>query len=204
MSQFQGIELPPEVIRAAAGGDPGAHDAIYRACGRAVYTLVRRLIPPAAADDLFQEVFVEILRSAGSYTGDGPFPAWVRSIAINKCLAYLRSPWHRRTLWLDDGDEDSAAVVLIDAASHPDVQAAASADLERALTLLPALSRSVVWLHDVEGYTHHEIAHLLGRTPSFSKSQLARAHVRLRQLLDPRLPVSNVESLSCTPVSTSC
>jgi len=203
MSQFQTIEIPSEVIRAAAGGDMAAHDAIYRACGRAVYTLIRRLIPQAAADDLFQEVFVEILRSARSYSGEGSFAGWVRSIAVNKCLTFLRSPWQRRALWLDAQEEKSPALVLIDAASHPDVQAVASTDLERAFARLPALTRSVVWLHDVEGYTHHEIAHLLGRTPSFSKSQLSRAHRRLRELLDPQVPASNVESLSCTPVSTS-
>jgi RNA polymerase sigma-70 factor (ECF subfamily) len=75
----------------------------------------------------------------------------------------------------------------------------AAADLERALASLPALSRTVVWLHDVEGYTHAEIGRLLGYTTSFSKSQLARAHLRLRELLDPP-----DESLPCMPVSTNC
>ncbi len=181
-----------------------AHDAIYRACGRAVYTLIRRLIPPAAADDLFQEVFVQILRSIGSYAGEGSFAGWVRAITVNKCLTHLRSPWQRRALWLDAQEEQPAALALIDAAPRPDVQATINADLERALAALPALTRSVVWLHDVEGYTHHEIASLLGRTPSFSKSQLSRAHQRLRELLDPQVSASKVESLSCTPVSTSC
>jgi len=210
MSQFQGIQVSPEVIRAAAGGDAAAHEAIYRACGRPVYTLIRRLIPQAAAaDDLLQEVFVEILRSTGSYSGAGSFAGWVRSIAVSKCLMHLRSPWNRSLLWLDAQDEESPAVVLIDTTPHPDIQATARVDLERALTTLPPLTRSVVWLHDVEGYTHQEIAHLLGRTASFSKSQLARAHTRLRELLDPRLsdspgPVSHGESLPCTPVSASC
>ena len=57
-------------------------------------------------------------------------------------------------------------------------------DLERAFEQLTETSRAVVWLHDVEGYTHEEIAELMGRTVSFSKSQLARAHIRLRQMLD--------------------
>jgi RNA polymerase sigma-70 factor (ECF subfamily) len=64
---------------------------------------------------------------------------------------------------------------------------------------LPPLTRTVVWLHDVEGYTHAEIARLTGRTVSFSKSQLARAHQRLRELLDPKS-----ESLPCTHLSTIC
>ena len=56
-------------------------------------------------------------------------------------------------------------------------------DLEAALERLPEVSRAVVWLHDVEGYTHDEIAGMMGKTPSFSKSQLARAHARLRRWL---------------------
>ena len=56
-------------------------------------------------------------------------------------------------------------------------------DLEAALERLPETSRAVVWLHDVEGYTHEEIAGMMGKTVSFSKSQLARAHARLRRWL---------------------
>jgi RNA polymerase sigma-70 factor (ECF subfamily) len=56
-------------------------------------------------------------------------------------------------------------------------------DLAQALAKLPPVARSVVWLHDVEGYTHGEIGDLMGKTTSFSKSQLSRAHFRLRNLL---------------------
>ncbi|HEY4366763.1 MAG TPA: RNA polymerase sigma factor [Steroidobacteraceae bacterium] len=197
MSQFQSIEVVPEVIRAAAEGLDAAQEIIYRACERTVHTLIRRLIPNAAvAEDLFQEVCIEILRSTAAFSGEGSFGGWVRAIAVNKCLGYLRSPWHRSLLWLD-ADEDMS-LAIVDAAQRPDVQVAARCDLERALDRLAPLTRSVVWLHDVEGYTHQEIGRLLGRTPSFSKSQLARAHTRLRELLDP-----SDESLPCTPISTS-
>jgi len=59
----------------------------------------------------------------------------------------------------------------------------ANIDLERAFEQLTDTSRAVVWLHDVEGYTHEEIGELMGKSVSFSKSQLARAHVRLRGML---------------------
>jgi RNA polymerase sigma factor (sigma-70 family) len=202
MSHFQGIEVAEEVVRAAQAGEPRAHEAIYLACRRPIYTLIRRLVVRSAiADELFQETFVEVLRNIGAYTGEGAFGGWVRSIAVSKCLMYLRSPWHRSLLYLDGDDEEesTAPVVLMDGASHPDVQASASVDVERALAALPALTRTVVWLHDVEGFTHAEIGRLLGRTASFSKSQLARAHVRLRQLLD-----QPAESSSCTHVSSTC
>ncbi|PZN32492.1 MAG: RNA polymerase subunit sigma-24 [Proteobacteria bacterium] len=198
MSQTESHDIPPEVIRAASAGDPAAHAAIYRAYSRPVYTLIRRLVVrPAVADELFQDVFVQVLRSIGDYSGAGSFGGWVRRIAVRKCLMYLRSPWHRAVLWLDAPERD-AEPALPDPGPRVDAQAAAQADLERALAALPALSRTIVWLHDVEGYTHEEIARLFGRTVSFSKSQLARAHARLRELLDPQ-----VESWPCTSLSIS-
>lgn len=200
MPNFQGIEVSAEVVRAARTGDVRAHEAIYLACRRPIYTLIRRLVSRAAiADELFQDTFVEVLRNIGAYSGEGSFGGWVRSIAVSKCLMYLRSPWHRSLLYLDNDENETAPVVLLDTASYPDAQAAARADVERALAALPALSRSVVWLHDVEGYTHAEIARLLGRTASFSKSQLARAHTRLRELLD-----QPAGSSPCTHVSSTC
>lgn len=201
MSPFHGIDPDPEIIRAAAAGDRRAHEAIYRNYQRAVYTLVRRLIArPAVADELFQEVFVEILRSIGGYSGQGSFSGWVRTIAVNKCLMHLRSPWNRSLLWLDAEEPESPMVqALADPGPRADAQAAAQADLERAFAKLAPLTRTVVWLHDVEGFTHAEIARALGKTTAFSKSQLARAHHRLRELLEPR-----AETLSCMPASTNC
>jgi RNA polymerase sigma factor (sigma-70 family) len=201
MSQFHGIDLPPETIRAAAAGVRDAHETIYRQYQRPVYTLIRRLIHrPAVADDLFQEVFVEILRSVSGFSGEGSFSGWVRTITVNKCLMHLRSPWHRSLFWLDAEEPDSpGSISLVDAAPRTDTQVAAQTDLERAFAHLSPVTRTVVWLHDVEGYTHGEIARALGRTTGFSKSQLARAHRRLRELLEPQS-----ETLPCMPASTSC
>jgi len=208
MSHFQGIQVSPDTIRAAVAGDVVAHETIYRACSRPIHAVIRRLIPNAAiADDVFQDVCVEVLRHIASYSGEGAFGGWVRTIAVNKCLMHLRSPWHRGMLWLDAGSERNedgpGRFDPVDPAPLPDCQMA-TADLERALATLPALTRSVVWLHDVEGYKHHEIARLMGRSIGFSKSQLARAHVRLRKLLDSNPPEPAGGSLPCTPVSTSC
>jgi RNA polymerase sigma-70 factor (ECF subfamily) len=204
MSQFMGIQVSPETIRAAVRGENAAHEAIYRECSRAVYSLIRRLITNhATADDLLQDVFVEILRSIGTYTGEGAFGGWVRTIAVNKCLMHLRSPWHRNFFGLDADEDESAAFVPVDPGPRPDAQLAI-ADLERALATLPPLTRSVVLLHDVEGYKHHEIARLMGRSTGFSKSQLARAHARLRKVLDPDVPETRRENLQCTPISNNC
>jgi len=74
--------------------------------------------------------------------------------------------------------------------------------LERALDQVPDVARAVVWLHDVEGYTHTEIGRLMGRSTSFSKSQLARAHERLRALLEG--PQIESETNLCTPELKIC
>jgi RNA polymerase sigma-70 factor (ECF subfamily) len=105
---------------------------------------------------------------------------------------YLRTPWHRGLEWLD---QDPGGADRLPA-SAGDPAAPFDAALERALMRLPALSRAVVWLHDVEGFTHADIGFALGRTPSFSKSQLARAHRRLRELLGAA--EAPVEGTPCT------
>ncbi|HEX4622089.1 MAG TPA: sigma-70 family RNA polymerase sigma factor [Myxococcaceae bacterium] len=148
-------------------------DALYRAHEGAVYALARRLSGnDAEAEDVLQETFLEAARSWSQYRGDGPVVAWLKRICSTKALMRMRKD--RR---LDDeapGDVGGAALPLD-----------ARLDLEPALQRLPEVSRAVVWLHDVEGCTHEEIATLMSQTPSFSKSQLARAHARLRGWLKP-------------------
>lgn len=180
MPRISEIKLPDSLVAAARAGDSAALEAVHAATAGALYTLLRRLVRrPAIAEELLQETFVDVLEHIGAYEGRCPLPAWIRALAVNRALMYLRSPWHRGLEWLDKdpGGPDRLPAAVFE--SH----APLDAGLERALMTLPALSRAVVWLHDVEGFTHAEIGIALGRTPSFSKSQLARAHRRLRELL---------------------
>src|ERR1044072_3144835 len=143
MSQFAGIEITAEMISAACDGDSRAQELIYRSYQRPVYSLIRRLIArPAIADELFQDTFIEILRSLHGYSGDGAFGGWGRAIAVNKCLMYLRSPWHRSFAYLDADENESLAEALIDVKSGPDAQVQASADIAYALASLPPLTRT--------------------------------------------------------------
>ncbi len=100
---------------------------------------------------------------------------------MTKSLMYLRSAWTARGQSLaedwDEFTEGSAATHGVSA--RPDD----AMDLDAALANLPSVSRAVVWLHDVEGFTHKEIAQFMGKTESFSKSQLSRAYQRLRPML---------------------
>jgi RNA polymerase sigma factor (sigma-70 family) len=181
MSIFLDVQVPTEWLRQAQSGDASAQRGIYTALARPVYTLLRRLVQrPAVAEELLQEVFLQVLRDLGAYSGAGSFAGWVRSIAVSKALMHLRSPWHARLL-----PEDERGTTAEQVAPQGD-GLDCGGDLERALNALPELSRSIVWLHDVEGYTHAEIARLYNRTASFSKSQLARAHAALRDALEPK------------------
>lgn len=184
-------EVEPAVLDAARAGDVHAHARLYELFAPLVYTLGRRILAsPALAEDMLQETFVEVLGKIDSYRGDAGFGFWVRRIAVNKCLMHLRSSWvSRRT-----GGEPPEIADIDRGAEQLEQQAA----LEAALALLSPTARAVVWLHDVEGYTHREIAESMGKTTSFSKSQLARAHERLRELLADQTAEDGVEL--CAPV----
>ena len=195
MSGFAGISVDDSVIRRARRGDAGAHESLYRALAPAVYTLALRLVKvPAVAEDMLQETFIEVMRSLPRYRGDASLATWVRRIAVSKCLMHLRSAWHRRAGELGDGDDP------VDGGAPVAESVGLRLDLEAALARLPAESRVVVWLHDVEGYTHREIALAMQKTESYSKSQLSRAHRRLRGLLagdagEPRAEVGRATRL---------
>jgi RNA polymerase sigma-70 factor (ECF subfamily) len=161
------------VVARARTGDPSALEALYRAYEVPVYNLARRICRTAEdAEDVLQETFFEVCRSIGRYREEGSLWGWIRTIAASKALMRLRRNKYRDT---DELHDEVVGTRREDTALRM--------DLEAALERLSETSRAVVWLHDVEGYTHEEIAGMMGKTASFSKSQLARAHVRLRRWL---------------------
>ncbi len=167
------LAVPDLLVARAKAGDEEALEALYRAFETPVYNLARRMLRHSEdAEDVLQETFLEVLRSIKSYRGDGPLWGWVRRIAASKALMRIRRNQLRATEEL--GDE---------AGAHLPLPVGARIDLERAFERLSQTSRAVVWLHDVEGYTHEEIGEMMDRSVSFSKSQLARAHARLRGML---------------------
>jgi len=200
MSAFLDTALDPATLARARAGEQAALASLYRAFEVPVRTLARRIIVPrSAAEDVAQDVFVDVITRLHQFEGRGSFAGWVRSIAVSRCLMHLRSPWHRGRRWLEgatrpsaDAREDWDSMAGAATADHAD-----AIDLKRALSQLGDNARAVVWLHDVEGYTHAEIGALFGASASFSKSQLARAHERLRSLLSiagdgtPCIPVTS-------------
>ncbi len=161
------------ILARARTGDTHALEQLYRAYESQVYNLARRICRTAEdAEDVLQETFFELCRSIGQYRGEGSLWGWIRTVASSKALMRLRRNKYRDTDELEDEVSPTRREDTL-----------LRMDLEAALERLPEMSRAVVWLHDVEGYTHEEIAEMMGKTVSFSKSQLARAHVRLRRWL---------------------
>ncbi len=180
MSRFDSLDIEPSVVDAFKRGDRGAAEQIYRILSKAVYGLTLRLLGDAeAAAEVVQETFLDAIEKASSLRDDAAVAGWIRSIAVNHCLMHMRSPWNRRrTMELKFETRDSS----LDAARLNGWH-----DLSHALAGLPDDARFVVWMHQVEGYTHAELGELLGRSASYSKSQLARGLKRLqRQVLSER------------------
>jgi RNA polymerase sigma factor (sigma-70 family) len=177
------ITVPEEVRARACAGDDGARQAIYAAVAPATFALIRRMIGyRAASEDVFQETMMILYERLGDFRREAPLGAWLRQIAISRCLMHLRSPWRRVRARLEGPD---CGATPVDAALTTAALAPEALDVERALATLAPTARAVVWMYEVEGYSHAEIARAFGRSVSFSKSQLARAHLRLRAWFEP-------------------
>jgi RNA polymerase sigma factor (sigma-70 family) len=175
MQKLADITVCSEELAAAQAGDAVARRALFDKIAPPTLAIIRRLVRHSAtAEDLTQDTLIAMYEHLGDFRGEAPFGIWVRSIAVSRCLMAFRSPWHRARVALDGWLESGLAPVESDTRSSDLI------DLDRALAKLSPITRAVVWLYDVEGWTHEEIAKSFDRTVSFSKSQLARGHARLR------------------------
>jgi RNA polymerase sigma-70 factor (ECF subfamily) len=201
MSRLGEIVVTPECLAAARAGDAAARGQLYGLVAGPVHALIRRIVGPDAADDLFQDTLLRMFERLPAYRGDAPIGRWVRAIAVNHCLMHLRSPWRRARVWLGGGGTtapfDSAETGadpfdLLPATAFGSRDASVAIDLSRLLAQLPPAARAVLWLYEVEGCSHDEIARAHGRSVSYSKSRLARAHAQLRALAAGEEPWASV------------
>lgn len=168
-------------VALAAHGDRRAFERVYRTHVDRVFSVCVRMVGDRArAEELTQDVFVRAWDKLGSFRGDSQFSTWLHRLAVNVVLNDREAEGRRRSRH-DDGVED------MDTIAHGDVRAlpvpGLSLDLERAIATLPPGARKVFVLHDVEGYTHEEIAEMLGVTSGGCKAQLHRARMLLRRVL---------------------
>ena len=166
-----------EIIQRAVAGDERAMRQLWSLHAPRIDAVVRRLVgDPDTAQDIAQEVWIQIFRALPTYRGDSRFTTWAHRIAVNRTLNALRSARRIQTNETEI-EEDTASV------EHDGDRAILAATIDAAVQQLSPGARAVFVLHDVEGYTHEEIAAEMGITSGGSKSQLFKARAKLRRLL---------------------
>lgn len=171
------IQAEQTLVRRAQAGDHEAYRALYEAYLPRIHGLAYRMCGDAdLADDLVQAAFVRVYASLRSYRGDAPLGAWLHRVAVSVILNGLRSERRRRM-----------REVPLDLAPSSEPAAPGGSELaialERAMESLSEEARMVVILHDVEGYSHEEIASMMGIRAGASRVRLVRARARLKDAL---------------------
>lgn len=159
-----------------------AFEEIYRRHNRRVYALCLRMTQNVSeAEDLAQEVFIQLFRKVGSFRGDSAFTTWLHRLTVNQVLMHFRKRKARDEKMTEDGETPEQVVSGTEnAARMPVIDRIA---LDKAIAQLPPGYRAVFILHDVEGHEHEEIGRMLGCSVGTSKSQLHKARMKLRRLL---------------------
>ena len=171
----------------AAAGSVAAFEMLYSRYHRRTYSLCLRMMSSQTeAEDLTQEVFIQLYRKIGSFRGDSAFTTWLHRLTVNQVLMHFR----KRTVKFEKTTEEGETPVQIVAgtenqAKMPIVDKIA---LDKAIEQLPNGYRNVFVLHDVEGYEHEEVARILGCSVGTSKSQLHKARLKMRKLLQKKAP----------------
>ena len=184
-----------DLTQAAAGGDMGAFEEVYQRHHRRVYSICLRMLQNAhEAEDLTQDVFIQLYRKIGSFRGDSAFTTWLHRMTVNQVLMHFR----KRNVKFDKTTEDGETPdqVVAGTANPEKMRIVDKLALESAIDQLPDGYKNVFVLHDVEGFEHEEVARILGCSVGTSKSQLHKARLKLRKLLkkkaNPRLlPISS-------------
>jgi RNA polymerase sigma-70 factor (ECF subfamily) len=167
-----------ELIARVLEGDPSAERRLYDAHVDRVFRLVYRMAGDLdRAKDYTQETFIRAFSRLADFRGEAALSTWLGSIAISVALNGLRKV--RRMRDREVALDEAPQMGRLSVEAEPDLKTR----LAQAIDGLPDGYRAVFVMHDVEGYTHEEIASSLGVHPGTSKAQLFRARARLREAL---------------------
>ncbi|HYX30422.1 MAG TPA: RNA polymerase sigma factor [Pyrinomonadaceae bacterium] len=172
-------------------------EQIFQLHHRRVYSICLRMSGnPAEAEDLTQDVFLNVFRKLSTFRGESALSTWLHRVTVNQVLMHFRKNHVRKERLTETGEMPVGVLVDRDRISRSPVLDRLS--LDKAMAQLPRGYRTVLVLHDIEGLEHSEIASLLGCSTGTTKSQLHRARMRMRLLLKQRTQPS-VKSRSVVP-----
>jgi RNA polymerase sigma-70 factor (ECF subfamily) len=194
------------LVLSTLAGDNSSFDELYRRHARRIYQICLRMVDdPTTAEDLTQEAFVLAYRKLATFRQESRFSTWLHAIAVNTVLMFFRkrkASIHECALEFSAHGKDDNPNSDREIYGRPDDFLRMAVDrvtLQRAIADLPEGYRMMVVLHDIHGYQHEEIAHMLGCTIGNTKSQLHKARLKLRDAIlvrvsrkrhrrSPRLP----------------
>ncbi len=179
---FDGSAPDIELCRLAAGGNLAAFELIYERYHRRTYSLCLRMTnSQTEAEDLTQEVFIQLFRKIGSFRGDSAFSTWLHRLTVNQVLMHFRRRSVKNERTSEDGEMPEQ---IVSGSANPNrMQVVDRIALKNAIAELPRGYRNVFILHDIEGFEHEEVARRMGISVGTSKSQLHKARLKLRGLL---------------------
>lgn len=164
-----------ELIAGVLRGDTRAERTLYDAHVDRVYRLAWRMAgDETLARDFTQDTFIRAFDKLADFRGDSSLATWLHSIATSVILNGLKKV--KRIHGREMGGDELPEVTITQRESEPDLKLR----LRKAIDGLPDGYRTVFVMHDVEGYTHEEIASALGIQAGTSKAQLFRARAKLR------------------------
>ena len=170
------------LCRLASNGNLAAFELLYQRYHRRTYSLCLRMTnSQTEAEDLTQEVFIQLFRKIGSFRGDSAFSTWLHRLTVNQVLMHFRRRSVKNEKTSEDGEIPEQ---IVSGTANPNKMFVLDRlALSKAIEQLPPGYKKVFILHDVEGYEHEEIARMLKLSVGTSKSQLHKARLKLRGLL---------------------
>jgi len=174
------VDIHSELISRCKRGDRTAQHEIYNLYARGMYNTAMRIIQDSEdAKDVLQDAFIDMYTKLDSFREESTFGAWFKRIVVNKSLNHIKKA---RPQILDyEGVE-----VEYEDEPYSEPFNFSVSDVQKAVKKLPHGYKLVFDLYMFEGYSHKEIASYLGITEATSKSQLSRAKVKMRELLNSK------------------
>lgn len=175
------IPLESDLIKGCINGDPQMQRLIYQRFSSMMYAVCLRYSENTEdANDIMQEGFIKVYKSLNKFRAEGSFEGWVRRIFINTSIEHYRKKV--KLYNVTEVQENTIEDKELDA-----LDSLAAKDIMNIVNELSPGYKAVFNMHVIEGYSHKEIADILGITEGTSKSQLARAKGVLKKIIETRI-----------------